>query len=573
MTFLPIVQRELRVATRRRATHWNRSIVVLVATAIALWVLMGNSFQGPARLGATLFSVLSKLTFLGCLSLGVFLTADCLSSEKRDGTLGLLFLTDLRGYDVVLGKLFVTSLNAFYGFLAIFPVLALPLVLGGVTFGEFCRTVLALVNTVIFSLALGMFVSSASWKEQKAMLAAAGLLFLLGCILPALPGPCAWISPRLAFRLAADSAFALKPAAYGLSLLSIQGLSWGLLLLASRKAPGSILSQEWLHAGGHSSPALAPAVGREREHPIWHQSVAPAGVTPDNSREIIPGSALREDRYRPELLERDPIEWLASRTRSSGWVWASLLLVAIGWFAVCLETARGAGANDFVASFYMALSLHALLKFWIAWEAGRRFSEDQRNGTLELLLSTTLSVADLLRGQSKILYHEFLAPVRAVLILDFILMSWLGSSSFFGLSPAGAVASFALMMAMLVLDAWALGWVGLWLGLKGKGAWRAALGALARIIFLPMCLFMVLTPWLGAAGRGGPIKFIVLWALIGSINSWLFGVDARAKLHTRFRQTITDGPREAPSSPASATSPVPVEVPELGEYYSLFRTE
>ena len=29
-------------------------------------------------------------------------TADSLSAEKREGTLGLLFLTDLRGYDVVL---------------------------------------------------------------------------------------------------------------------------------------------------------------------------------------------------------------------------------------------------------------------------------------------------------------------------------------------------------------------------------------------------------------------------------------------------------------------------------------
>src|SRR5262249_31211525 len=121
MTFLPIVERELRVATRRRATYWNRSVAALLATVIAFWMLMGYSSLGPALLGATLFSVLSKLAFLGCLFPGVFLTADCLSAEKRDGTLGLLFLTDLRGYDVVLGKLIITSLNAFYAFFAVFP--------------------------------------------------------------------------------------------------------------------------------------------------------------------------------------------------------------------------------------------------------------------------------------------------------------------------------------------------------------------------------------------------------------------------------------------------------------------
>ena len=140
---------------------------------------------------------------------------------------------------------------------------------------------------------------------------------------------------------------------------------------------------------------------------------------------------------RRELLERNPIEWLANRKRSGGWVWASLGVVAVGWFMVCLETGRG-GGNNFVESFYMALSLHALLKFWIAWEASRRFCEDRSNGTLELLLSTPLSVVDLLRGQIKILYNQFLGPVRAVIVLDFILMSWLGSSSVFGLSVAGA---------------------------------------------------------------------------------------------------------------------------------------
>ena len=77
-----------------------------------------------------------RLAFLGCLFSGVFLTADSLSGEKREGTLGLLFLTDLKGYDVVFGKLIATSLNGFYALLAIFPVLALPLVMGGVTFWE-----------------------------------------------------------------------------------------------------------------------------------------------------------------------------------------------------------------------------------------------------------------------------------------------------------------------------------------------------------------------------------------------------------------------------------------------------
>src|SRR5438094_2612698 len=105
--------------------------------------------RGRGSLGHPLFTYLTGYAFGLCLFPGVFLTADCLSEEKREGTLGLLFLTDLKGYDVVLGKLMATSLNAFYGLLAIFPLLALPLLLGGVSLWEFCRVMLALVNTLI----------------------------------------------------------------------------------------------------------------------------------------------------------------------------------------------------------------------------------------------------------------------------------------------------------------------------------------------------------------------------------------------------------------------------------------
>src|SRR5256885_5281345 len=61
-----------------------------------------------------LFRALFGFAFVYCLFIGARLTADCLSEEKREGTLGLLFLTDLKGYDVVFGKLAATSVNSIY---------------------------------------------------------------------------------------------------------------------------------------------------------------------------------------------------------------------------------------------------------------------------------------------------------------------------------------------------------------------------------------------------------------------------------------------------------------------------
>ena len=155
MTVLPVVARELRIAARKRGNFWLR-----VAAALA-GMILGSGFMalstlrgvGAAPLGGVLFGVLTWLALAAALSAGLFFTSDCLSEEKREGTLGLLFLTDLKGYDIVLGKLAATSLNAFYGMLAIFPVMAIPLLAGGVTGAEFWRVVLVSLNNLLFSLA------------------------------------------------------------------------------------------------------------------------------------------------------------------------------------------------------------------------------------------------------------------------------------------------------------------------------------------------------------------------------------------------------------------------------------
>src|SRR5262245_56944565 len=116
MTFLPIVERELRVRARRK---WTYRFRLFAAVAAILFVggmlVMSQGFSAPGRIGKLMFVALAWAAFLYCLMEGARNTVDCLSEEKRAGTLGLLFLTDLRGHDVVLGKLMATSLNSFYG--------------------------------------------------------------------------------------------------------------------------------------------------------------------------------------------------------------------------------------------------------------------------------------------------------------------------------------------------------------------------------------------------------------------------------------------------------------------------
>lgn len=93
MTFLPIVERELRVAARRPGTYWTRWLAALGMMVVWLLLFAVNRRVSAAELSKTLFVALGVLALGFCLFAGVFLTADCLSEEKREGTLGLLFLT------------------------------------------------------------------------------------------------------------------------------------------------------------------------------------------------------------------------------------------------------------------------------------------------------------------------------------------------------------------------------------------------------------------------------------------------------------------------------------------------
>src|SRR5262245_16025590 len=182
MTFLPVAERELRVASRKRSTLWVRVVAALVALVVGGGFLVlstvGFAF-GTTSLGKGLFGTLTWLSLGVALSAGLFLTSDCLSQEKREGTMGFLFLTDLSGYDLVLGKLLATSLRGFYAVLAVFPVLAVTLLMGGVTGAQFWNTALALVSALFLSLAAGLFTSAISRDSQRALAGRLVLVVLL----------------------------------------------------------------------------------------------------------------------------------------------------------------------------------------------------------------------------------------------------------------------------------------------------------------------------------------------------------------------------------------------------------
>jgi ABC-type transport system involved in cytochrome c biogenesis permease component len=411
MTFLPIVQRELRVAARRKSTYRIRAWMAAVAVLIGLFSLLPAMVaSGFGSLGKGLYSTLTGFVFFLCLLAGVLLAADRLSEEKREGTLGLLFLTDLRGYDVVLGKFLACGLNAFYGLLAILPITGLCLLLGGLTSGEFWRMNLALLNTLFFSMATGICASAFGRNAQRVMGATLGWLLVVGILLPVVAGfrgggvihiPQAWscmewISPLCPFTHALEPRYFGQPEKYWWGLAISHLVGWSLLAAASYALP-----HRWQQAEEKRSP--------------WRGL---GGVIP-GSKGLRGGApppevAARAQR-RHDLLPVNPVLWLTGSgtgLQRIAWILAGAA-IAIEWLVILLDRGR---VVPFDLTYYGIGPFGFALKCLLAIQACRFFAEARRSGALELLLCTPMTSQEIIEGQRLAARRNFQWPVVALLV-------------------------------------------------------------------------------------------------------------------------------------------------------------
>ena len=165
MTFFPILERELLARARNRGTYWSRFAVALCGMLVCLPQLaIVGRFANQSMIGKSVFDGTVVAAFiLSCC--GCLLTADAISAERREGTLGLLLLTRVKAFDLVMGKLGSTGSAFLCGLMSLMPLLMVPLLAGGVTSGEALRKGLACLNCLFLALAIGLY-QSATGRER-----------------------------------------------------------------------------------------------------------------------------------------------------------------------------------------------------------------------------------------------------------------------------------------------------------------------------------------------------------------------------------------------------------------------
>src|SRR6185295_19137769 len=183
---LPIAAREIRVAAHDRGIYRGRAIIAALALLASLWIadsVFHLSRQANSAAGLQIFYFQSWAAFF-CAAGAFTATSDSISREKRDGTLGLLFLTHLKGRDVVLGKL-ASGLSLYVaGALATLPILTLPILLGGVRLTQSFYLLVNLLNTMLLSAAAGLFASSISVHKQRSGSIAVMIVLFFCALIP-----------------------------------------------------------------------------------------------------------------------------------------------------------------------------------------------------------------------------------------------------------------------------------------------------------------------------------------------------------------------------------------------------
>jgi hypothetical protein len=524
MNFLPIATRELQVTSRRKATYYWRSFAGLNAACLTLaFVFTGfNGALSTASAGETAFEILACAGYAFAAYAGSLLTADCISEERRDGTLGLLLLTDLTGFDIVFGKLSRLA-NPVFCLVAAFPTLGFALILGGVSVGNFLGVGFALLNALFFFASMGLLISALACNGPQAVGVAsfAALLFsspgflALSGIHPSLATLV--LSPAGMFLSAMGTTFSAVPASiYWWSFLATHLMGWTFLAAASFLVTRISLEQ-----------------GKVR---TWR----------------------RRPRNRVSAAEwgSDPVLSLVARSMKGPttpwWFGLGLAAFVVLTFVTAMVVSPS-GWFDLPTFGIIAIGCHLALKFAAANDACRCLTGRRQSGELELLLTTPLDQDALVQGSAIALKRQLLWPVLLVLALDLALLVA-------GWCKVGLWNGFGWGALLLVEVVWFLGnlysltWLGMVLGLKSASHSKAMGRTLFYILLMPWSGLIVAVVCFGIATLGNSMTPGMVAAMVAEFVVLIvvcncgFAGWAVSELKDRFRilaaqQQLADAPR------------------------------
>jgi ABC-type transport system involved in cytochrome c biogenesis permease component len=346
--------RELRAESRHGFTYWVRALGAGALMVAALFAVDEGINGGN---GGSLFSSMNKILFCITWIIVPLATADCISREKRQGTLVLLFLTPLQPGDIVIAKAIANGLRLLSLLLAAIPVMAIPVLMGGVSMEDIIAGTLIMVSSFASAIGAGLLASTLTRRRIFAQVMALLISVVLLPLFVVVYGNSSW---------------------FGCFFLFFVSL---ILLLVCYCLAVKRLRSTW-----QENPPSAFS--------IWFEETF---CTPKFFLALF-------KKYIQRKMEKNPIGWLQQRTwrgRMIVWGWLGILIsvyscifVQQSFFVPVL-----AGIHEIIG--------YGLLISMVLTAAGS-FQLERESGLLELLLVSPISTWQIISGRIRGIWGQFL---------------------------------------------------------------------------------------------------------------------------------------------------------------------
>ena len=392
--------REVTTVPRRRSHFAGRAALLglLVILGVTTWqAAIGFDRRATlgeaARVGGLIFELSVYVELVLLVFFAALTAASAVSQEKDRRTFLLLLITDMRDYEIVLGKLLGSLLPITVLLFVSVPALMFMLLLGGIGLDQVIQAAVVVLAAAYGAGSLGGLV--ALWRERTFQALALSVIFLVlyFCIVLGIGllggefGALArqWLDPVAAMRTVLDPPAlgweGIAPAyGFGLSMLGICVLLnavgiWGL--------------RRW-------NPSGEPIMQREGPSADPEANLTPMELRDVRAHAHAAPGAVRQ-------VWANPILWREIRTLAYGrrplLVKAAyaVVLALILFFAISLVAQPG-GKPTFAAA-YGLVPLTIISLLLVAAQAVTSITSERDGGALDVLLVTDVSPREFVFGK------------------------------------------------------------------------------------------------------------------------------------------------------------------------------
>ena len=180
----PVYKREMAV----RARSPRIPVLIMLFNGILAAAALLNMYSSivQVRISNTiryesflqLYAFVATLEFLLLMFIMPALTSASISGERERQTLDLMLTTEMKTWEIVVGKLAAAFVNMFLVVVSSFPLVAVVFVYGGITGKDMLLMLICLVVSALFSGSLGICCSSLFKRSTVSTVAAYAVLAL-----------------------------------------------------------------------------------------------------------------------------------------------------------------------------------------------------------------------------------------------------------------------------------------------------------------------------------------------------------------------------------------------------------